>query len=128
MAKQDQIPTTEFVPVYPKEPTDAQQETWLRQVAGFCNGSQAVKQIDNLRTVRTGNVVYVQGTLEVSGGNTNTMMPVVPRIDGFLTVCASDGTIKGVKFTSGNKTLDFTGFADGTYMINGSYLANQKEN
>lgn len=128
MAKQEQIPTTEFVPAYPTAPNDQQQEVWLKTVAGYCNGSQAVKLVDNIRSIRVGNLVYMQGSVDVSGGNTTTMMPVVPRIDGFLTSCSSDGTLRGVKFTSGNKSMDFTGFTDGTYLINGSYLANQKEN
>jgi len=117
VGKQNEIPTTAFVPPYSPE---VALSVWGASVAGFAQGAQAVKQSNGFRSIRIGNLVYLQGEIEV-GTLLNTELPVTPRTNGFLTTYAADGTMKGVPYIA--KTVDLTGLAAGTYYITGQYLA-----
>lgn len=128
MAKQDEIPTTQYVPKYQSDATKAQFDTWFTALAGFCNGAQSPKVNGNITSIRIGSMVFMEGTITLDGVNTVVgIMPVVPRNNGFITVCSSNGTIKGAKYSSGSKDVTFSDFEAGEYLISGCYIANQKE-
>ncbi len=128
MAKQDQIPTTQYVSKYQSDATKAQFDTWMTTVAGFCNGAQAPKVNGDITSIRVGSMVFLEGKVNLDGVNTIVdIMPVIPRNNGFISTCSTDGTIKGAKYTSGSKNVDFGGFETGEYLISGCYIANQKE-
>lgn len=116
MAKQDETPTTVFVSPFSPEEINV----WGAAVSGFAKGAQAAKQSNGFRSIRIGNLVYLQGEIEV-GTLLNTELPVAPRTDGFLTTYAADGTMKGVPYSA--KLVDLTGLVAGTYYITGQYLA-----
>lgn len=131
MVKQNEIPTTIFVPPYPTD-KDVEKESWARAVAGYCNGSQSVKNNDGVRSIRIGSLVYVQGEViidrTIEGYFLNiSILPVSPRTNSFITTYAIDGTMKGIAVVAGSKEIDFTDFSDGTYYITGQYLAATKE-
>ena len=128
MAKQDQIPTTQYVPKYQSDATKAQYDTWMAALAGFCNGAQSPKVNGNITAIRIGSMVFAEGSVTLDGVNTVVdIMPVIPRNNGFITTCSTDGTIKGAKFTAGSKDVDFSDFETGEYLISVCYIANQKE-
>ena len=125
MALQSEIPVTVFVPPYSP---DINLEVWAQAVAGFCNGGQAVKQNNGIRSVRIGNLVHVQVEVTVEGTlGLIDVLPVLPRTNGFLNTYDADGNMKGIRYTTDSKQVDFTGFADGTYYVTGSYIATLKE-
>jgi hypothetical protein len=131
VAKQNQIPTTVFVPPFPTE-KGLERDTWNQAVAGFCNGGQSVKNNNDILSLRFGNMVYFQGEVvidrTIEGYLLNyEVLPVAPRTNGFVSTYDTDGNVMGIKITSGSKSIDFTDFADGTYYVTGSYIANIKE-
>lgn len=131
MARQDQIPTTVFVPPFPTE-KGREQVTWGQAVAGFCNGAQSVKKNGDILSLRMGTLVYCQGTVvidtTIEGYFLNIeVLPVAPRTNGFINTYDSSGNVQGIEITAGSKMLDFSGFADGQYYVTGSYIANIKE-
>lgn len=130
--KQGSVPTTVFVPTYPSADQALEREEWSRAVAGFCNGSQAVKERDGFLGVRTGSVVYFQGEIVVDSTDSGYLLeiealPVVPRANGFVNAYASDGAISGLAFTAGSRKINIGGLADGNYYVTGSYIAEVKE-
>lgn len=128
MAKQDQIPTTQYVPKYQSDATKAQFDTWFTALAGFCNGAQSPKVNGDITSIRIGSLVFMEGKVTLDGVTLVVdIMPVMPRNNGFINTCSSDGTIKGAKYSGGSKSVDFNGFEAGEYLISGCYIANQKE-
>ena len=127
MAKQNEIPTTVFVPPFPTE-KGIERDQWSRAVAGFCNGSQSVKNNNGILSVRTGNIIHFEGEVTISGTFCNLeVLPVVPRQNGYVNAYDSLGNIKGIRIYEGLKTLNMCSLDEGTYFVTGSYIANIKE-
>lgn len=127
MAKQDQIPVTQYVAKYQADAPKSQQDTWLTSIAGFCNGAQSLKLNGDVSAVRIGALVHAEGSITVGPGAETAYLPVTPRNTGFVACCAEDGTLRSAKFTAGSKELDLGGFSEGKYLINVSYFADVKE-
>lgn len=128
MGKQNQIPTSQFVPPYPQGAPKEQLDVWFSALAGFANGAQSVKRNDALLSLRVGSVVFVEGSIEVDGAISSlSVLPVKPRLSGFIQVSDSNGNLKGVGYTAGSKDLDVSGLTSGTYLINGWYLVQLKD-
>ena len=128
MSRQNQIPTTEFVPPFPTDAPQEQMNTWSRSVAGFCNGSQVVKKNNDIRSTRTGVNVFISGTLIIESGTSSlNVLPVKSRTAGFIQSCDSSGNIKGLPFAAESKELNVSGLDAGTYTICGWYIAQSKE-
>ncbi len=127
-----QIPTTVFVPPFPSTP-GVERDDWSRAVAGFCNGTQAVKIDDEssgktIYSVRNGAVIHVQGVVEIIGTSCNLdILPVTPRMNGFINAYNTQGDIFGVAITKDSKVIDMCSLDEGTYYISGNYLASLKE-
>lgn len=122
------IPTTNFVPPYPTVPEVEQEEKWMRAVAGFCNGAQAVKNNDNIRSLRVGNLVFLGGKLKIERGISSiSILPVEPRVDGFIQLCDMSGNLKGIMITANSKYISTTGITEGDYFISGFYITATKE-
>lgn len=136
LGKQAQIPTTVFVPPYPTEQT-VEKQSWFQAVAGFANGAQAVKTnypVEGkansvIRSIRTGNMVFMQGKIEAKSGYLLEVeiLPVPARFDGFIQLCDNNGNITGALITEGSKAVSVSGLSDGMYYVSGSYIANVKE-
>lgn len=136
LGKRGQIPTTVFVPPYPTE-KDSEKQAWFQSVAGFCNGSQSVKTnylvegstASYIRSIRTGNMVFMQGKVEAKNGYLLEVeiLPVPARFDGFIQLCDSEGNIKGALITEGSKEVTVSDLSDGFYYVTGSYIANVKQ-
>ncbi len=125
MSKQNQIPTTAFVPPYSPEMGVG---VWAEAVASFANGMQAVKDNDGIKAVRIGSLIHIQGSITILGTLLYTeLLPVAPRASGYLQTYASDGSMRGAPYNAESKSVDFTGFENGTYYISGQYLAQLKE-
>lgn len=128
MAKSDQIPTTAFVPQWTDSMPVEQSNRWFRALASFVQGFQAVKDYDGIQSIRMGQLVHIQGTVTVTQDtSTLNVLTIAPRTSGFITACATDGTLKGLTFGAGSTSVSMNGLAAGTYTIQGSYLASPKE-
>lgn len=125
MSKQNEIPTTAFVMPFMNE---SMFRPWADSVSGFCNGLQSVKQNETIRSLRAGNLVYLQGWIEIKEGlDVVNVLPVSPRESGFIQICDSDGNMKGLKIIANTKAVDLSIFGVGTYYISGQYIAESKK-
>ncbi len=128
MAKGDQIPTTAFVPPWTDFMPAEQLNRWFRALASFVSGFQAVKDFNGIQSIRMGQLVHIQGTVTIPPDtSTLDILAISPRAPGFLTACATDGTLKGMTITKGSTQVNANGLGTGVYTIWGSYLALPKE-
>lgn len=121
-AKQNQIPVTTNVTPYPTGMPKEQLATWFQSIAGFCRGAQGVKKNEEILSVRIGSMVFFQGSITVIDESELTVLPVSPRIDGF--VLMNDGTdVLAATYQAGSKEINVSGFQPGAYDVMGNYFA-----
>lgn len=129
MSKRMSIPTTTFVPAYPEQGSPEQITQWFRTLGGFMEGVQAVKNLNGLNALRIGPLIYIQGEFETDGNPEGNFLPTAPRDSGFLTAFSATGQVFGVRIVAGELTAYPEGLPEGTYYLNGTYIArNSREN
>lgn len=120
--KQKEIPVTSFIQPYPVLDNSILTQ-WGMAVATFCQGIQSVKNNDNILSLRIGNLVYIQGPILLSNGTTQSILPIIPRTDGFITGYDSAGNVTSIAITINSKEIAVTK----DLYINGLYIAQTKE-
>ncbi len=117
------IPVTNIVPPF----NEKDLRLWAQKVSGFCQGAQSVKVNEALLSTRIGAKIFLEGEYTKESGDTTVdLLPVAPRIDGYMTVFDTSGTPIELFYTKGSKSIDISSLSVGKFYINSNYFAQIK--
>lgn len=124
MRLQDQIPITTWVPPYPNTGKRIDLDQWGAAISGFAQGAQGAKKKNQVYSIRIGSLVVVEGSVEVASDTSLVdVLPVIPRLSGFMILFNQSGSQFPIGYSAGSKDMDLSALEAGTYYLSGMYLA-----